>query len=287
MQRDFKGVWISREIYLHEGLTPTEKLLLAEIDSFSKNGQCYASNDHFARFLCISKNHVSKLISKLVKMGLVNVYLIYKQGTKEVDKRIISPIFINEYTPNHTGVDPLIIEEDTPNHSGVDPVFLDDYKKEHIKNSIKEQVKVQKKNNKGEQESDFDALWKLYPRKQGNKKKAWESYKKAIKSGTTTYEEVLKGIEMYRKYIDYHSIAEEFIKHGSTWFNQECWSNDYTCKPKVIQGKRHGFLGLLLNEMEYEKSQSDVIDHEESINFGQETSGTTIGFASKSLPFGL
>lgn len=92
MERDFKGVWIPKEIWLAEDLGWTEKFLLAEIDSLSRNNECFATNEYFARFFNISKDRVSKIISTLSNKGYVEVKLLYKQGTKQVEKRIITTI---------------------------------------------------------------------------------------------------------------------------------------------------------------------------------------------------
>lgn len=92
MERAFRGVWIPREIWLSEDLGWTEKFLLTEIDSLSKNGECFATNDYFAKFFKISKDRVSKLISDLSKKEYVEVKLIYKPGSKQVEKRVITTI---------------------------------------------------------------------------------------------------------------------------------------------------------------------------------------------------
>ena len=73
--------------------------------------------------------------------------------------------------------------------------------------------------------TEFESLWKQYPRKIG-KPKALKAYKAARKNGTT-YEEVLNGITLYRQQIEAQKTATEYIKHGSTWFNGECWADDY------------------------------------------------------------
>lgn len=287
MERDFLGVWIPKEIYLHQDLTPTEKLLLAEISSFATNGICFASNQHFSDFLGISKSQVSRLISKLSKMNLISVELIYKLGSKEVDKRIITPISMNADTPTHECVYPLSVDAYTPTHECLDPMRIDAYDKEQYKTQSKEQVKNKNKKTKKTKQpnEDFESLWKMYPRKQGSKKKAQDSYEKAIKNGSATYEQVRNGIEMYIKYNKYHNVSEEYIKHGSTWFNQECWNNDYTCKPKLVQGKRSGFLGLVLNEEDYK--QANIIDYEGEIINGQERYEKTTWNDSDQLPLGL
>lgn len=73
---------------------------------------------------------------------------------------------------------------------------------------------------------DFEKLWKLYPNKQG-KKKALAAYKKAIKDGVTN-KEIQDGIVAYKKYLK----REEWQKpaHGSTWFNNERWNDEYETK---------------------------------------------------------
>jgi DnaD/phage-associated family protein len=92
MQRDFKGIWIPRDIWLSTDLGWTEKFLLTEIDSLSQNNECFATNDYFANFFSISKDRVSKLISSLNTKGYVEVKLTYKPGTKQVEKRVITTI---------------------------------------------------------------------------------------------------------------------------------------------------------------------------------------------------
>ena len=66
MDRDFKGVWIPKEIRLSEDINIMCKILLVEIDSLSKTDDwCYAWNNYFAKFLWISTTQVSKYISIL------------------------------------------------------------------------------------------------------------------------------------------------------------------------------------------------------------------------------
>lgn len=249
-ERAFLGVWIPKDIYLHKQLTPTEKLLLAEITSFSKNGICFASNEHFSEFLGISKGQVSRLITKLNRMGLVLVELIYKEGTKEVDKRLITPISIDAHTPTHECVDPLRIDAHTPTHSCVDPIGVDAYYKEHSKYSLKEQdkdIKINKKKKTSPKtvefneqlESEFVDFWELYPKKRGSRAKAKQAYIKARKIKKVQYETIIVGLKRYIEYLIHNETATEFIAHGSTWLNHERWVDEYILtginkKPKNI-----------------------------------------------------
>ena len=90
MNRDFRGIWIPKEIWLNKDLSTNEKILLAEIESLGglSNG-CFASNQYLAEFFDLSKDRISKLISGLKNKGYITVELIYKEGTCEVEQRLI------------------------------------------------------------------------------------------------------------------------------------------------------------------------------------------------------
>lgn len=74
-------------------------------------------------------------------------------------------------------------------------------------------------------EKEFNKLWEYYPNKKG-KDQAKNKYILARKQGTT-YEEVSQGLKNYLNYIKSENIELKYIKHGSTWFNQKCWDDDY------------------------------------------------------------
>lgn len=67
MDRDFKGVWIPKEIWLNTDLTITEKVLLVEIDSLDKGHGCFKSNAKIGEFLGTTESAVAKMISGLRK----------------------------------------------------------------------------------------------------------------------------------------------------------------------------------------------------------------------------
>jgi hypothetical protein len=74
--RDFKGVWIPREVWLDERLSMLDKGILIEIDSLD-NGKdgCFASNEYLAKFCQCSERKVSDSVSKLVNLGYVKIAL--------------------------------------------------------------------------------------------------------------------------------------------------------------------------------------------------------------------
>ena len=96
MNRDFRGIWIPKEVWLNKDLSANEKILLAEIDSLGGlSDGCFASNQYLAEFFGLSKDRISKLISGLKNKGYITVELVYKEGTCEVNKRIIK---LNPYS---------------------------------------------------------------------------------------------------------------------------------------------------------------------------------------------
>ena len=88
-ERNFKGVWIPKEIWESDELTLREKVFLVEIDSLDGDDGCYASNDHFAKFFGLSKNRCSEVINSLNHKGYITIRYLYKDKTKEIEKRII------------------------------------------------------------------------------------------------------------------------------------------------------------------------------------------------------
>lgn len=72
--RDFKGVWIPKEVWLDTRLNALDKVILMEIDSLDQGEKgCYASNEHLATFCQCSKTKVSTAISKLIECGYVYI----------------------------------------------------------------------------------------------------------------------------------------------------------------------------------------------------------------------
>ena len=86
-------------------------------------------------------------------------------------------------------------------------------------------------------EQEFEEVWKLYPRKE-DKKKAFSAYKTARKKAS--FDEIKKGVETYSNHIKARNTDKCYIKLGATYFNGECWANNYeqaSPKEELIKGK--------------------------------------------------
>src|SRR6266511_5806367 len=73
LPRDFKGVWIPKEIWLSGELSLLEKVLFVEIHSLDNERGCYASNRHFAEFFGISERQIRTYIGSLRDKGFITV----------------------------------------------------------------------------------------------------------------------------------------------------------------------------------------------------------------------
>ena len=103
----------------------------------------------------------------------------------------------------------------------------------------------------------------MYPRKEG-KKKAFEAYKRAIKNGTTN-KEIQTGIVNYLTQIKVQGTDKKYIKQGSTWFNGECWNDEYNVggssspvNPKIVPSSAPAERTVADLEREQRESRRDA-----------------------------
>ena len=72
LKREVKGIWIPIEIWERKDLSVNEKVLYAEIDSYtSKSKDCFMSDEYISAFLGVNKTNANKTLSSLIKKGLV------------------------------------------------------------------------------------------------------------------------------------------------------------------------------------------------------------------------
>lgn len=117
MERNFKGIWIPKEIWLSEELTLQEKVFLVEIDSLDNEEGCFAGNQYFSDFFGISKVRVSEVINSLVKKGYITSNIIYKEGTKQILKRVLKVSLIGYKRKVEEGIKEKFKDSNTINNT--------------------------------------------------------------------------------------------------------------------------------------------------------------------------
>lgn len=167
----------------------------------------------------------------------------YKPTPYTKEKSMLEMKTNDGYTLKNGDGIPNGYQRDTQDRLGKDRLDKDSIGKD---NNIPSLPEPQKPNEKVFNE-EFEKLWQHYPNKKG-KEEARKKYLLARKNGTT-YEEVANGLKNYITYIKSENIEEKYIKHGSTWFNQKCWNDDYKITKKPT--------GKVDNQMEFLKGVYD------------------------------
>lgn len=204
-KRDFKGIWIDKDIWLDDRLNALDKFILAEIDSLDATEDgCYASNEYLADFCQCSPSKVSSSISKLIEYNYVYV--------KKFDGRIR---YLKSRLKNFERQTSKICEADYQNLEEINinnkSICSSDDKQE---NSLKELA------------NNFDKIWKEYPRKDG-KNTAFNHYKSWLKGKQyagriikLTNRQMWLATKKYANLIEQNKTEKQYIKMGSTFFNE-------------------------------------------------------------------
>lgn len=79
-RQGFTGVWIPKELLNSTGLTPAEKILYANIASFSKC--CFETNERLADKCGISERSISRSLQKLQELGYVIIEYVKNDSSR-------------------------------------------------------------------------------------------------------------------------------------------------------------------------------------------------------------
>jgi hypothetical protein len=103
-ERDFKGVWIKKEIWLNQNLTLIEKVLIVEIDSLDNSQKgCFASNEYLAKFVNLSEGRVANIISDLKKRDfLIQLFFDGRNRGLRINKHKCESSFNENVKPDLT-----------------------------------------------------------------------------------------------------------------------------------------------------------------------------------------
>ena len=90
---NLKGLWIPIEVLTDKKLSDKEKHIYSLIIFLSQEkGYCFCTNKTISELLNISVTQVSKLVNSLKDKEYINIEMIYKENSKEVDVRKLIPI---------------------------------------------------------------------------------------------------------------------------------------------------------------------------------------------------
>lgn len=214
--RDFKGVWIPREVWLDYRLNPLEKIILAEIDSLdNSDDRCWAGNDYLAEFCQCSEWKVSNAISKLIELGYVEV--VSFDGRI---RRLKSCFVFSKREPCENPKADLGISQ---------PINIRNNTK--IKHTVSE-------GSQGDDSPFFAEFWKAYPRKT-SKQMAIKSWKKlGVDDSNSLLDTILADV---RRRVNGEWAGKElqYVPHPSTYLNQRRWEDETATTDRVDAEEEH------------------------------------------------
>lgn len=226
IERDFKGIWIPKEIWLIDEINVLEKVLLIEIDSLDNDFGCIASNEYFANFLGISETRVSQMISNLKKLDYI--YEESFDGRRRILKSAIK-IIVKQNKENY--------EADLKKTKGR---LEKNYEHNNISsnqsnNLFSNNKKYKKETILSEKEILFEQFYKLYNSldeiKESTKTtKGYNKLKEKFLKETKTAkeEDVLQGTKDYLSFIAFEHKRgfNRPLKDIQTFINQNAWDGD-------------------------------------------------------------
>lgn len=213
---------VNRDLIKEYGINTA--LLLGELASeynyYRKQGQLvdgmfYSTIENIQDNTGLSRHQQTKALEQLKECGLIEVVLKglpAKRFIKLDIEALTNKIVKNSQTCS-TEINKLDSEKVTTNNNN------NNSNNETVITNNKEGVKP------SQIEKEFNIIWEAYPRKQG-KANAFKAYEKARKKGVA-YQTILDGVYSYITYIRVNKVEDRFIKQGSTWFNQQCWNDEY------------------------------------------------------------
>ena len=199
MNRDFKGVWIPKEVWMDDKLSWMEKLFLVEVDSLNAEKGCFASNAYFGEFFQLSNSRVSEIIKSLVSKGYITTFLIYEG--KQVKQRILTPtVPIRKLEGGIRKTEGGYSEKAKDNNTLINNT------------TINKLINI-----------SFEDWWILYDKKVGNKNmlsKKWDRLTNEER------ELAMNHTKEYKK----HNTDKQFRKNPESYLNQKSF-NDEIIKP--------------------------------------------------------
>lgn len=208
-KRDFKGIWIPKNVWLDKRITATEKMILMEIDSLDcEEHGCYASNEYLADMCGCSVSMVSKAISHLISLDYVCL-ASFDGRLRILRSRLVNFTMQTSRFYEQSNIVERYSREETNNYvySSKDTTNI---------NILTKNEKSQENDDKSETskaDENFERLWKMLPSTQYDRKSSVSKKRKKelLKMG----EEADKAISVYL-----NTVNRKYLYKRDRFFNE-------------------------------------------------------------------
>lgn len=209
-----------------------------------KDGYFYSTIENIQKNTTILEKRQRLALNSLKEKGIIDIKRMdipAKRYIKINTENLLS-LLLKNTSQSETSSSAILTELEQSN----EPT-----KNNNLNNNKDNNKKDKEKITKKEIDTEFESLWKRYPNKKG-RESAYKSYAKARQNGTT-YNEVINGLENYLKEIEVKKTNKQYVKYGSTWFNQHCWQDDYDTTADRKPNEYDTFMGKLKDWAESEE----------------------------------
>ncbi len=221
---------IPAKVRYSNNLIPSSKLLYGEITALcNEKGFCWASDSYFQKLYGVSRSTIQRWLESLEKEGFITREVIYKSGSKEIEKRYIrlyeTPIPKKDNTLDSEMGEGYTQKQDSPTPKNRTDNITSNTTFNNTNNNIDQSSS--KEADSVSLKDSFNKIWEQYPtgRKIG-KEKAFKAYKRAIKDGVKD-SQIIKGLDDYKKQIKSQNTELHFVRQGVTWFVNKGWQDEY------------------------------------------------------------
>jgi len=214
-----KYLHVPQEIYTLD-LTDKQKMVFSNIASVLTGGGYYEfDNQWVSEWLGVSTRSASGIVNALVKKGFIDSTLIYKDGSKQIAKRVLKLTSI--------GMELLKVTPRNMNDGGMEADFPDNTK---CSSSLDNKNKDKTNTIPVLRKMAFEEFWELYDYKVGRDK----AFQKFQKIPATEYSAILEYLPEYVK-TTHKDGSFPSRKHPSTFLHNKGWldelpANDETAR---------------------------------------------------------
>lgn len=254
LSRDFKGIWIPKEIWLHPELKSQEKALWAEINSLysEEHNGCYASEEYLMEFIGVKVSRLREILAKLKELCLL--IDVHFDGRKKIRMAILPSIETSgkvEGRPPEQSETSGKVEGRDPENRRSHPIYKNKAKAKEIK---KNKQKKSYRDLVALTEEEYAKIQEVYGNNTGQALDLLDNYKFTHgKKYENDYGVFKKGGWIYKKFFedqkgssseankDYAvKVAQKFAPQGIEAFNEfiEFGKGQFA---KSISYKENGF----------------------------------------------
>lgn len=211
--RDFKGVWIPKEIWLDTRLSIIDKFVLVEIDSLDNEKGCFASNKYLAEFCHCSEWTVSNSIKKLTELNYIEK-VTFNGRQRKLQSRLGK---ITEQTWEIPKAD-LGKSHNINIDNNIDNNIDDNTPYNPPKGDCEKKAK------KYYDKENFDKFWKNYPKKKDKAKT--EKWFEKNNPNEELMKIILESLDKFKRTKDWQKDNGQYIPLPTTWLNGKRWEDE-------------------------------------------------------------